>query len=111
MGHLDVIKKFGHFPEGGVEGYVMPCLDLIVDKEICVEINTSGLDRPAKDTYPSLNLLKALYDRGIQVTLGSDAHDPKEVGRNFDYVLTALKKSGYREIVQFEKKVKKTIKI
>ncbi|MEM2964870.1 MAG: histidinol-phosphatase HisJ, partial [Candidatus Bathyarchaeia archaeon] len=97
VGHIDVIKRFNFIPEGGVEQYVLPCLDLIAEKGLCVELNTSGLDRPVCDTYPGLNLLEAMRCRGIPITLGSDAHDPAEVGRHFGRVLVELKKSGYLE--------------
>lgn len=103
VAHLDVIKKFGFTPEGGVERYLLPCLDLIAEKGACAEINTSGLNGPAKETYPGLKFLKAMRDRGIQVTLGSDAHKPRDVARHFDTVLRELKKAGYKKLVSFDK--------
>lgn len=108
VGHIDVIKRFNFIPEGGVEQYVLPCLDLIAEKGLCVELNTSGLDRPVGDTYPGLNLLEAMRRRRIPVTLGSDAHDPVEVGRHFGRVLEELKKSGYLEVASFEKRMRST---
>ena len=33
VGHIDVIKKFNHIPEEGIERYIMPCLESIADKE------------------------------------------------------------------------------
>jgi len=104
VGHIDVIKRFNFIPEGGVEQYVLPSLDLIAEKGLCVEVNTSGLDRPVGDTYPGLNLFEAMHCREIPVTLGSDAHDPGEVGRHFTRVLEELKKSGYREVASFKKR-------
>lgn len=106
VAHLDVIKKFGFVPEGGVERYLLPCLDLIAEEGVCAEINTSGLDGPAKETYPGLKFLKEMRDRGVQVTLGSDAHKPRDVARHFDTVLRELKKSGYRKLVSFTKREK-----
>ena len=106
IGHIDVIKKFDILPEEGVEQYLKLCLDLILKKDLCVEINSSGLDRPIKDTFPGLNFLKKMYNHGIQVTLGSDAHHPTEVGRHFDIVVKALKKAGYSKVVGFNKREK-----
>lgn len=111
VGHIDVIKRFNILPKGGFEKYLEPCLDLIAKKDLCLEINTSGLARPIKDTYPGLNLLKSLNEKGIQVTVGSDAHDPKEVGRYFKKVLKALKKAGYSKVVSFKKREKVMRKI
>ncbi len=111
VGHIDVIKRFNIIPEGGFEKYLEPCLDLISKKDLCLEINTSGLDRPIKDTYPGLSLLKSLNEKGIQVTLGSDAHDPREVARYFKKVLKTLKKVGYSKVVSFKKREKVMRKI
>ena len=106
IGHIDVIKKFNILPKSGVEQYLQSCLDLIEKKDLCVEINSSGFDRPIKDTYPGLSFLKRMYDQDIQVTLGSDAHNPGEVGRHFDTVLKALKKAGYSKVVGFNRREK-----
>jgi len=109
VGHIDVIKRFNYIPDAGVEQYILPFLDLIAERDLCVEVNTSGLERPVRDSFPGLNLFNTMYERGIQVTLGSDAHDPKEVGRHFKTVLKALKKAGYTKLVSFKKR-EKTLK-
>jgi histidinol-phosphatase (PHP family) len=111
VGHIDVIKKFNHIPEEGIEQYIMPCLELIADKELCLEVNTSGIDRPVKDTYPGQKFFKIIFDMGIQITLGSDAHKPSEVGRHFEVILKFLKNVGYSELISFKNREKELIKI
>ncbi len=111
IGHIDVIKKFNHIPRNGIEEYIMPCFELIAKKELCVEINTSGIDRAVKDTYPGQTFFSKMYEMGIQVTLGSDAHKPSEIGRYFDNILKTLKKAGYSRIVSFKNREKDFIKI
>lgn len=111
VGHIDVIKKFNHIPEEGIERYIMPCLESIADKELCLEVNTSGIDRPVKDTYPGKKFFKIMFDMGIQITLGSDAHQPSEVGRHFEVILKLLKNVGYSGLISFKNREKELTKI
>jgi histidinol-phosphatase (PHP family) len=46
---------------------------------------------------------------GVSMTFGSDAHDPKDVGRDFDKAVTLAKKAGYQEYVMF--KGRKIVKV
>ncbi|MCW3975611.1 MAG: histidinol-phosphatase HisJ [Candidatus Bathyarchaeota archaeon] len=111
VGHIDVIKKFNHIPDEGIERYIMPCLESIADKGLCLEVNTSGIDRPVKDTYPGKKFFKIMFEMGIPITLGSDAHKPSEVGRHFEAILKLLKNAGYSELISFKNREKELTKI
>ncbi|UCG95950.1 MAG: histidinol-phosphatase HisJ family protein [archaeon] len=101
MGHLDLIKKFDYRPESDITDILKRTVDVIGKSEICVEVNTSGLDRPCKEIYPSKEILKLCYDKNIPITLGSDAHAPQEVGRQFDETVKLIKNIGYKKIARF----------
>jgi histidinol-phosphatase (PHP family) len=71
LGHLDLIKKFNknekYFSEK--ENWYQKLMDEAIEEiarsKIIVEINTAGLDRPVKETYPSVWVIKELIQREI----------------------------------------------
>ncbi len=101
VGHIDLPKKFGHYPSKDIFPYFEKALKRIKAGGMAVEINTSGLDREAKEMYPSEHILKLCFQQNIPITLGSDAHNPEEVGRYFPEAKKLLKKTGYDSIVKF----------
>ena len=111
MGHLDLIKKFGYFPESGWDDIQEDVARLIGESGMAVELNTSGMDKPAHDFYPNTQFLKRLHKHGVPITLGSDSHHPTEVGRYFDRAVSLLKEVGYKEIAYFEKRKRILTKI
>jgi len=102
IGHLDLIKIYGHRPTKRIEDFVVPVLKKAAQRNMIVEINTSGLYKPVKEIYPSFRILKLCRSLGVKVTVGSDAHRPEHVGRDILPALELLKKVGFREIVSFE---------
>ncbi|MBW2506079.1 MAG: histidinol-phosphatase [Deltaproteobacteria bacterium] len=58
-------------------------LDLVADKNMYLEVNTSGY-KTKGEPYPSLTILKKAVKRNIPLVAGSDAHCPEDVGRYFD---------------------------
>lgn len=104
VGHIDLVKKFGHRPKDGYLDLQESVVRALRDSDMAVELNTSGMDRPARDFYPDQTFLALLYKNKIPVTLGSDAHAPSEVGRHFRDAVAALKAVGYREVLSYEKR-------
>ncbi|MGC9470646.1 MAG: histidinol-phosphatase HisJ family protein [Bacteroidales bacterium] len=111
MGHLDLVKKFGHRLSSTNGDFISAALDAIKESDIVVELNTSGKSKPCRDFYPSEILLKLCHQKGISVTLGSDAHNPGDVARFFPEALEMLKKIGYTKLAVFEKRERSYIKI
>ncbi|MBU4460741.1 MAG: hypothetical protein KJ579_09245, partial [Verrucomicrobia bacterium] len=60
-----------------------------------VELNTAGLRRAAREIYPSPLLLAMAHERGIPILFGSDAHQPGDVGRDFDLAVALAREVGY----------------
>jgi histidinol-phosphatase (PHP family) len=104
IGHIDLVKKFGHFPENGWDDIQEDVAKIIGECDITVEINTSGLDKPVKEFYPGVDFVKKLKKYNVPVTLGSDAHCPEDVGRYFEKAISMLKEIGYTEIMTFKKR-------
>ena len=63
-----------------------------------IEVNTSGAHYACKEMFPHIDLLTEFRKAGVPVTLGTDAHEPRFVGRGIDAGLKLLYEAGYREL-------------
>ena len=78
--------------------------DTIEAAGVCVEVSTAGLRKPVAELYPDPALLAAFRERDVPVTIGSDAHTPDLVGRDFDRARELLRAAGYDTITIFERR-------
>lgn len=101
VGHLDLIKVFGYRPPGSIIFFAEPILHAIKENGLTVEVNTAGLRKPCEEIYPAREILERCYNLGIAVTLGSDAHNFTEVGRDLVQARDLLYHIGYRKIATF----------
>ncbi len=103
LGHFDLPKKFGHLHSDMRR--MLSSFDEILEAAgkagMAIEVNTSGLRKPVKELYPSLEILKLARRRGLMLTLGSDAHRPDEVAANFADALELARAAGFSEICSF----------
>lgn len=112
MGHVDLVKKFGSRPTEDMSEEIEKTAEIFKEAGMAIEINTSGLRKPVKEIYPSLWNLKIYCKAGVPLTFGSDAHDPEDVGRDFDKGIAFAKASGYKKYVIFKKrKIEKVISL
>lgn len=95
IGHLDLVKKFGHRPVGDLSLALSRLMRRLSRARVLVEINTAGLRRPVKEIYPQLELLTRAREAGIGITFGSDAHHPSEVGGGFALAGRLARDAGY----------------
>jgi len=51
-----------------------------------------------KIPYPSEYILKKSLEKGIGITLNSDAHQPSNIGYKFMEMIDMAKEKGFREI-------------
>jgi histidinol-phosphatase (PHP family) len=102
--HLDLVKKFGMSAYRSFESEFDSIIEKIGRKKLTVEVNTSGYTHPAKEAYPSLDIMKKCCKEGVEITVGSDAHDPEGIGQYYDIVLPLIRKAGYRQITVFTKR-------
>ncbi len=104
MGHVDLVKKFGHRPSEDLTDEVEETARVFKKAGVTVEINTSGLRKPVKEIYPSAWILKIYQKAGVSITFSSDSHDPKDVGRDYDKAYALAKEAGYKEYRVFKKR-------
>jgi histidinol-phosphatase (PHP family) len=104
LGHIDAMK--GYYP--AFSALPTPIIDhtmqIISDCGVAVEVNTSGKTKWSGGWYPSDDLLERACFYGVDVTLGSDAHDPERVGDDVDAVAERLRELGFVRWVYFRQK-------
>jgi len=101
VGHLDVIKKYAFFPRQEWGDLLRETCRVLADSGICVELNTAGWRAPAKEAYPSDAFLRECLRLGVPVTLGSDAHCPRDVGAGLPEAVSLLKSLGFSGVTAF----------
>jgi histidinol-phosphatase (PHP family) len=101
LSHPDLVKIFGDRAESFDYSDVA---DAIAAGGVAVEVSTAGLRKPVGELYPHREFLVACRERRVPVTLGSDAHTPDLVGRDFDRASELLRTAGYDTVTIFEQR-------
>jgi histidinol-phosphatase (PHP family) len=108
LGHVDLPKR--SFPRLAPETMAALHRELAVrlgKAGAVIELNTYGM-RGSKlgdvGLYPDRELLVLCRREGVRVTLGSDAHRPRDVAADFDRAASLLTECGFDEIMTFEKR-------
>jgi histidinol-phosphatase (PHP family) len=102
LSHPDLVKIFGERAESFDYSDVA---DAIASGGVAVEVSTAGLRKPVGELYPHPEFLAACRERGVPVTLGSDAHTPDLVGRDFDRARELLRTAGYDTVTIFDRRL------
>ena len=105
LGHMDKIKmhnrdnKYFRESDAWYREEVLQTLDSVRKAQMIIEVNTRGIYQKKTDTtYPSPWVLKEILDRGIPVTLSSDAHHPDDLVNHFPEAAAELMKIGFKKI-------------
>ena len=70
-----------------------------------LEVNTSGFRQKIGRALPDLPLLRRYRELGGElVTIGSDAHSTKDLGRGIDEGMDLLKEAGFRYLAVYERR-------
>ena len=108
IAHFDLYRRYGEKQYGdAIAGVWEPYIEEIADQmnkhHIGFEINTSPLRRNRTELMPSMQLLRALLERGVtRITVGSDAHIPDDVGAGISQAFSILRGLGLQQILAFE---------
>src|ERR687884_719080 len=101
LGHPDLIKIFGHFPQRDITPILEETADAVAESGTVVDVNAAGLRKPIGEVYPARDFLEMFYKRGVPIVLSSDAHAPDEVAMGYDTSLALVRDVGYREVATF----------
>jgi len=96
LSHPDLVKFHGDV----LPWDWSPVLDAL--DGTCLEVSTAGLYKPHGRLYPEAELLRAAHERGVAITLASDAHEPANVGRDLDRGIEHARAAGYETLTVFD---------
>jgi histidinol-phosphatase (PHP family) len=109
VAHLDIPARtgtliFGYEP-AHYEKMIRTILETCLARDLALDVNVSGLRKPARNLMPDALILKWYAEMGGQrLTLGSDAHRVMEVGLNLEKAVDAVREVNISKIVQFEQR-------
>jgi histidinol-phosphatase (PHP family) len=109
LAHPDLVKKFGHRPQGDLSRFYKNAIEAIADHGVVLEVSTAGLRKDCKEIYPSRDFLTLAHKKHIPIVINSDAHTPDEVGYAFADAIKLVREVGYDKVTRFEKR--KTVSV
>lgn len=104
LGHLDVVKRWlfphtGPLEYAGNEELYEPALLALVESEVALEVNSSGLRQEPGAMYPSAPVVERYRALGgTRVTAGSDAHRLDSFGFALADAYHAIESAGLAEL-------------
>ena len=98
LAHPDIVKFFGDEIDWDWDA-VAGTLD-----GVALEVSSAGLHKPHGKLYPNSSLLAAAKERGMPITLASDAHVPQNVGRDLERAIEHARAAGYETVTVFDER-------
>ena len=116
-GHLDYVVRYGpdmdkNYSYDKYKDLIDPILSLLLEKEKGLELNTGSLRRGTKEASPCADILKQYRNLGGEIiTIGSDAHNAKDIAADFTRAAEVLKSCGFSYYCIFENRMPKYRKL
>jgi len=110
-GHIDYVIRYGKTidTEYSYDKYAdlfEKMIDRLLDMEKGIEINTGGLRKGLREANPCSDFLRRYRQKGGEIiTVGSDAHNPADLGADFDRAAAILTDCGFKYYTTFDKRV------
>jgi histidinol-phosphatase (PHP family) len=103
VGHMDYFKQWGGYNWLRYKGELTEIFQIMIERELVLEINTAGFRHGCGEPYPSFQI-QQLYRNlgGNLISLGSDAHIESHLAFQFPGVICGLKAMGFFELARFE---------
>ena len=110
IAHPDLVKVWGASaprPDGDLRRYYEPAVEAFADAGVAVELSTAGWRKPGAALYPARPVLERLVDAGCPLALSSDAHEPDQLGYEYERAVDLLGSVGVGEIAVFERRARR----
>ncbi len=104
VAHPDALRRGAFQPARSMEKEHREVAQLLAGGGMAIEINTAGIRRGAGSVYPERSFFAACVAEGVPVTVGSDAHSPGDVGKDFKAAFMLLGEFGVSEVATYEKR-------
>lgn len=103
LGHMDYIIRYGYQKEKSFSfqknaDLIEAALEILIQKDIALEVNTSALRKGIPYAHPCPEILRLYKEMGgKRLAMGSDAHCAEDIGSNFVETMEFLKEMGFSE--------------
>ncbi|UCG29631.1 MAG: histidinol-phosphatase [candidate division WOR-3 bacterium] len=107
LAHVDVHKKYGRNRYGQnidnvPRDLIAGVFGLMKEHGIAMEINTAGM-RFMNEFYPAPALMEIAREHHLEyITIGSDSHQPADLGKDLDLAIDYLKSFDFHTIYRFD---------
>jgi len=105
LAHPDLVKvwgRAGRLPSRDPRLFYEPAIEAIAESGIAVEISTAGLRKGVGEIYPAPAFMEMCVEAGAAFALSSDAHEPGQIGFEYEQALRFLDRFGVTELAVFE---------
>ena len=107
LAHPDLVKVWGEgrpTPTRDVRFFYEPVVEAIADSGIAVEVSTAGYRKPVREIYPAPAFAEMCVDAGAAFALSSDAHEPENIGYEYERAVEEMRGWGVSELALFERR-------
>jgi histidinol-phosphatase (PHP family) len=110
VAHFDICKKYGHkfygpFEPEKYEKEVRTILKKMKDRNIGIELNTGSMQKRCRELFPHPKIINWALEEGIvRYTIGSDAHNHKEIGRSFGDAFRIARSVGISHLTSYSRR-------
>lgn len=104
LGHIDLVKRYKTLDtNNNFHDILSEIFKVIIQDGKGIELNASGYAYGLGGPMPTIDILKLYKAHGGEVlTIGSDAHEGRHVGHNFDQIIELVESVGFKYITTFE---------
>lgn len=116
-GHLDYVVRYGDYDNKKIEyddykDILDTILMTLIRKDKGLEVNTSGIRYGIGTTHPNLDIIKRYKELGGKIiTVGSDAHQVKDLASCFEVAYSMLEIAGFHETAVYHNRRPDFVKI
>jgi histidinol-phosphatase (PHP family) len=117
IAHLDLMKRYaykeyGNYQFNEYKEVIQQVLKKAIERNIGIEINTSGLRADIKQFLPSQNIIQLYKKLGGEIlTIGSDSHNAGTVGANLNEAYSLAAQCGFKYVYKYENRKPIPVKI
>ena len=117
IGHIDLPKRYapessGVYDPMKYEDQVRNLFEILIQKNLSFEINTSGIRQGPKTSMPAGQLVALFVSMGGRlITVGSDSHFASHIGSGLEKTLAMLQLCGIDEVSSFRNRVRTQVPI
>jgi histidinol-phosphatase (PHP family) len=107
LAHPDLVKVWGRgrpLPAADLRSFYELAIEAIARSDVAIEVSTAGLRKPVGEIYPARELLDMCLAVGRPVALSSDAHEPEQIGYEYERALDYLSSAGVSTVSVFDQR-------